>query len=75
MSTEENNVRYSLKKLFNSASDIFVDSDTKVCEVKISVDEFQGELREVLIDSGIRFQMVDFWDNYPFKYVFQYHTK
>ncbi len=75
MSAEEIKVSQSLKKLFTSASDIFVDPITKECEVKISVDEFKGEITEKLIEDGIHFQMVDFWDNYPFKYIFQYHAR
>lgn len=75
MSAEVIKVSESLRRLFTTASDIFVDPRTKECEVKISVDEFQGEIREKLFENGIHFQMVDFWDNYPFKYVFQYQAK
>ncbi len=75
MSAEEIKVTQSLKKLFASASDIFVDPSTKECEVKISVDDFQGEIREKLIEDGIHFRMVDFWDNYPFKYIFEYQAR
>jgi len=75
MIAELDRVSKSLKKIFPSASDIFIDPLSKECELKISVDEFQGELSENLIEDGIRFQMVDFWDNFPFKYVFEYRLK
>jgi hypothetical protein len=74
MDTEKSRVTASLKKLFESASDIYVDTLNKECEAKISVDEFQGEISERLFEGGVQFMMVDYWDTYPFKYVFQYRT-
>lgn len=74
MNTEVTIVTDSLRKLFETASDIYVDTKTKECEAKISVDEFQGEITGRLIEDGVQFLMVDYWDTYPFKYVFQYRT-
>ncbi len=75
MDTEKSKVASSLKRLFESASDIYVDTLNKECEAKISVDEFQGEISERLFEGGVQFMMVDYWDTFPFKYVFQYRTK
>lgn len=75
MNEEANKVASSLKKLFVSASDIYVDTKNKECEVKISVDEFKGEITERLIESGVQFWMIDYWDTLPFKYVFKYRAK
>ncbi len=72
METEASKVSQSLKKLFLSASDVYVDTESKECEAKISVDEFRGEITERLFESGFQFVMVDYWDTYPFKYVFHY---
>jgi hypothetical protein len=72
MESEVIRVTDSLKKLFLTASDIYVDTENKECEAKISVDEFRGEITERLYESGFQFLMVDYWDTYPFKYVFQY---
>jgi hypothetical protein len=74
MNAEVNKVTNSLKKLFESASDIYVDTENKECEAKISVDEFQGEITNKLYEGGVQFIMVDYWDTLPFKYVFQYRT-
>ena len=74
MIAELDRVNKSLKKLFPSAYDIFIDPLNKECELKISVDEFLGELTEKLVEDGIRFQMVDYWDVLPFKYVFEYQV-
>ena len=72
MNTEVDKVTNSLRKLFETASDIYVDTENKECEAKISVDEFQGEITKKLFESGVQFTMVDYWDTLPFKYVFQY---
>lgn len=72
MNAEETRVTDSLRKLFVTASDIYVDTKNKECEAKISVDEFRGEITEKLFESGVQFTMVDYWDTLPFKYVFQY---
>lgn len=72
MEIEREKVEAGLRNLFTSASDIFIDTDFKECEVKISVDEFQGELRGKLFENGLQFNMVDYCDIYPFKYVFSY---
>lgn len=74
MSNEVIKVTDSLRKLFETASDIYVDIQTKECEARISVDEFQGEITSRLYEGGVQFLMVDYWDTYPFKYVFQYRT-
>jgi len=65
-------VSNSLKKLFPSAYDIYVDEKTNYCEVSVSVDDYQGIITDKLTENGISFEMVDYWDNYPFKYVFSY---
>lgn len=72
MNEETTLVTNSLKKLFSSASDIYVDTETKECEAKISVDEFRGEISGRLFESGVQFTMVDYWDTLPFKYIFEY---
>jgi hypothetical protein len=72
MEFERQTVEAGLRKLFTSATDIFIDTNVKECEVKISVDEYQGELVGQLFENGIRFNMVDYCDIYPFKYVFSY---
>jgi hypothetical protein len=72
METEKTVIESGLRSLFATASDIFIDPSIKECEVKISVDEFQGEILGNLYESGIRFNMVDYCDTYPFKYVFSY---
>ena len=75
MDTESSKVINSLKKLFPTAYDIYVDTENKECEAKISVDEFQGEITERLFQDGVQFVMVDYWDTLPFKYVFQYKAR
>jgi len=75
MSTESTTVAESLKKLFHTAYDIYVNTATKECEAKISVDEFQGEITEKLYQDGVQFIMVDYWDSLPFKYVFEYKVR
>jgi hypothetical protein len=66
-------VTNALKNLFSSASDIYVDTAYRECELKVSAEDFQGEISSCLFENEIRFEMVDFWDNYPYKYVFGYH--
>jgi hypothetical protein len=75
MKTEVLIVKNSLKKRFNSASNIYVDTDYKECEVTVSIDEYQGELYGYIIESGIKLQMIDYSDVYPYKYVFNYVVK
>ncbi|NCA86485.1 MAG: hypothetical protein EOM83_13090 [Clostridia bacterium] len=72
--SETDQVTGALRKVFTSASDIYVDTETKECEAKISVDEFRGDITERLFADGVQFKVIDFWDTYPFKYVLQYHT-
>ncbi|MCF8302600.1 MAG: hypothetical protein K9I94_04920 [Bacteroidales bacterium] len=74
MEHEKLQVRQSLINLFESASDIFVDPATKECEVKVSVDEYQGEISGLLYDNNVKLEMIDYWDTYPYKYVFSYKT-
>lgn len=74
MEQEENMVVKCLKNTFPSASDIFVDTTLKECEVKVSVDDYQGEIPGKISDNGIILEMVDFCDVFPYKYVFSYHT-
>ncbi len=75
MDTESERIASSLKKLFSTASDIYVNTTTKECEAKISVDEFRGEITERMYQDGIQFSMVDYWDSLPFKYVFEYRDR
>jgi len=70
--TEKENVTQSLKKMFPSAYNVFVDENVKYCEISISVDDFQGTISQKLTENGIQFEMIDYWDSYPFKYVFSY---
>lgn len=70
--TEKDKVTGSLKKMFPSAYNIFVDEKVKYCEISISVDDFQGTIGQKFTKNGIQFEMIDYWDNYPFKYVFSY---
>lgn len=74
MEIEKQKVETGLRRLFTSASNIFIDTDIKECEVRISIDEYQGELRDRLFENGMQFNMVDYCDIYPFKYVFSYKT-
>ena len=72
MDSEISKVEQSLRKSFASASNIFVDPETKECEVTISVDDYEGEIKGHLIENGVKLKMVDYCDVYPFKYVFNY---
>lgn len=75
MTTEASQVTSSLKKLFTTAYNVYVDTACKECEAMISVDEFRGEISEKMYQDGIQFIMIDYWDNLPFKYVFEYKSK
>ena len=75
MNTEATKVSDSLRKLFPTASNIFVDTQNKECEVHISVDDFRGIINEKLFEDGVQFLMIDYWDNLPFKYIFEYKTR
>lgn len=75
MKNEIKQVSKGLQGLFASAADIYINTDLKECEVQISVDEFRGEISERLVDSNVHFFMVDYWDTYPYKYVFSYKLK
>ena len=72
METEAEKVRECLQGTFISASDIFIDTSVRECEVKVSVDEFEGEIVRKIYGNGVKLDMVDFSDIYPFKYVFSY---
>ncbi|MBN1340432.1 MAG: hypothetical protein JXA03_13975 [Bacteroidales bacterium] len=75
MNDEVNIVKINLRQAFVSASDIYVDIMNKVCEVTVSVDDFQGESIGYIVTDSITFTMIDYVDNYPFKYVFSYRLK
>jgi hypothetical protein len=72
MESEILRVTKCLKSTFVSASDIFVDTFLQECEVKVSVDEFEGEIDRRIFGNGVKLDMVDFNDIYPYKYVFSY---
>lgn len=72
MTTENNQIEQSLRQAFPTASDIYIDQVTKECEVTVSIDDFQGELYGQLYENGVVLKMVDYCDEYPFKYVFSY---
>ncbi len=72
MENEVSRVKNCLRGIFTSASDIYVDPDIKECEVKVSGDEYQGEIFERLVGDNVYLEMVDFCDTYPYKYVFSY---
>ncbi|MCF8228963.1 MAG: hypothetical protein K9G58_02255 [Bacteroidales bacterium] len=71
---EKKQVETCLKRVFQTASDVFIDPGTKECEVKVSIDEYQGEIEHQIIENKVKLKMVDFCDTYPFKYVFSYKT-
>ncbi len=75
METEIQQVEKSLRDTFQTASNIYVDTHTRECEVFISVDEYQGEISHVILTNGVILRMVDYCDTYPFKYVFNYKVK
>jgi hypothetical protein len=68
-------VEQSLRRVFSTASDIYIDPVSKECEVTVSIDDFQGEIEGNLFENGVFFKMVDYCDIYPFKYVFNYKVK
>jgi hypothetical protein len=72
METEENNVYKCIRGTFTTASDIFIDTNAQECEVKVSVDEFEGEINRKIMGNGVKLLMVDYSDIYPYKYVFSY---
>jgi hypothetical protein len=72
METEVVKVKKCLEGTFITASDIYIDTRMRECEVKVSVDEFEGEIIRKIYGNGIKLDMVDFSDIYPFKYVFSY---
>lgn len=72
---EQFKIKKSLKKLFPTASQIFVDTAVKECSVIISIDDYQGQFEGFLFEDEVQYKMVDFNDNYPFKYVFAYQVK
>ena len=71
-SEESLQVTSGLSKLFASANDIFIDTTNKECEVSVSIDDFQGEIMERLVEDKVHYFMVDYCDTYPYKYVFSY---
>ena len=75
MNSEISKVKALLKNSFQSASNIYVDTFNKECEVSVSIDEYQGVINDFIVDSNVRLQMIDYSDIYPFKYVFYYKIK
>ncbi len=75
MTTENIQIEQSLRLAFPTASDIYIDHNTKECEVTVSIDDFQGEIDGHLYENGVVLKMVDYCDEYPFKYVFRYKVK
>jgi len=72
MEAVENSVYKCIRGTFTSASDIFIDTNAQECEVKVSVDEFEGEINRKIMGNGVKLLMVDYSDVYPYKYVFSY---
>ena len=72
---EQVKIKKSLKKLFPSASQIFVDTSVKECSVIITMDDYNGQLDGYLFQDEVQYQMVDYNDIVPFKYVFAYQVK
>ncbi|MBE0638646.1 MAG: hypothetical protein IH598_09000 [Bacteroidales bacterium] len=72
---EKDKVVKSLRQLFPSAHNIYVDERMKLCEVNIFVDDFRGIIHEKLLEKEVLFEMEDYWDNFPFKYVFSYRIR
>ncbi len=73
MDQEENLVIKCLKNTFESANDIYVDTSIRECEVKVSVDDYHGEIVNKISGKGIILEMVDFCDVFPYKYIFSYY--
>lgn len=69
---EQVKIKKSLKKLFPSALQIFVDTSLKECSVLITIDDYDGQIEGYLFQDEIVYQMVDYNDIVPFKYVFSY---
>lgn len=74
MESELTDVANILKFSFKSASNIYIDQDTKECEVTLDVDDYHGELDGYLVGNGVALKMIDYSDVYPFKYVFSYKS-
>jgi hypothetical protein len=74
MESELFNVINILRLSFKSASNIYIDPNTKVCEVTLEVDDYHGELEGYLVGNGVSLKMIDYSDIYPFKYVFSYKS-
>ncbi|MBN2174931.1 MAG: hypothetical protein JW731_12425 [Bacteroidales bacterium] len=70
-----NQVVKTLKTVFQTASNIYVDPEARECEVTISIDEYQGELKDFFVENGVQLKMIDYCDVYPFKYVFSFNLK
>ncbi len=54
MEKEITKVKECLQSTFKSASDIFIDPSSGECEVKVSVDEFGGEISRRLFSNGVK---------------------
>lgn len=74
MTAEKLQVEKCLRQAFSSANDIFIDPQSKECEAKISVDEYEGEFDHFIISNKVKLKLIDYNDTYPFKYVFSYKT-
>ena len=58
----------------NTASNIYIDENTKACEVTLDVDDFHDEMDGYIIGSGVGLKMIDYSDVYSFKYVISYKS-
>lgn len=72
LETEQLEVEKRLRNLFASANDIYIDPIMKECEVKVDVEEFNGQIKREIFEDSISLVMVDYSDIFPYKYVFQY---
>lgn len=72
MESELNMVKNILRYSFKTASNIYIDRDTKECEVTLDMDEYHGELDGYIVGNGVSLRMIDYSDIYPFKYAFSY---
>ncbi len=72
---EQQKVINALRKVFTSASDIYVDTQLKECEVRVDIAEFIGEISHVIHEGDISLRMEDYNDILPFKYVFSYRCR
>lgn len=75
MNSEISKVKLSLKNSFQSASNIYVDSVNKECEVTVSMDDYQGAINGFIVNDDVKLKMIDYSDIYPFKYIFYYLIK